>query len=116
AHPNLEAFTAFLRRKTYMLANSFERKRLIDNIPKGLKLPKSQPKSIARETSHDLIEAEIETCRHLDKRLLESKNYEVFLAKKEIIPNILKEIGRLREITFREIGEGTNKSKIGRAS
>jgi hypothetical protein len=43
-----------------------------------------------------------------DKRLLESKNYEVFLAKKEHIPNILKELGRLREITFRAIGEGTN--------
>lgn len=109
-HPNLETFTAFLRRKTYMLANSFEKKRLFDNLPKGLKLPKAQPQEIAGETRQDLIEEEIETCRHLDKRLLESKNYEVFLAKKEIIPNILKEIGRLREITFREIGEGTNKA------
>ena len=26
------------------------------------------------------------------------------------IPNILHEIGRLREITFREVGEGTNES------
>ncbi len=110
AHPNLETFTAFLRRKTYMLANIFERKRLMVNIPKGLKLPKAQPKDIAGETCQDLITAEIETCRHLDKRLLESKNYEVFLAKREIIPNILQEIGRLREITFREIGEGTNKA------
>ncbi|MCM4161146.1 lysophospholipid acyltransferase family protein [Antarcticibacterium flavum] len=109
AHPNLEAFTGFLRRKTYMLANSFERKRLIDNIPKTLKIPKA-PKDIAGETKQELIEAEIETCLHLDKRLLESKNYEVFLAKREIVPNIIKEIGRLREITFREIGEGTNQA------
>ncbi|QED38677.1 lysophospholipid acyltransferase family protein [Antarcticibacterium arcticum] len=110
ALPNLETFTAFLRRKTYMLANSFERKRLIDKIPKTLKLPKAPPQNIAGETCHNLIEAEIENCRHMDKRLLESKNYEVFLARREIIPNILNEIGRLREITFREIGEGTNKS------
>ncbi len=110
AHPNLETFTAFLRRKTYMLANTFERKRNMVNIPKSLKLPKPAPKQIAGETSHDLIEKEIDLCRHLDKRLLESKNYEVFLAKREIIPNILQEIGRLREITFREIGEGTNKA------
>jgi putative hemolysin len=109
AHPNLEAFTGFLRRKTYMLANSFERKRFIDTIPKTLKIPKA-PKNIAGETKQELIEAEIETCRHLDKRLLESKNYEVFLAKREIVPNIIKEIGRLREITFREIGEGTNQA------
>ncbi|MGB8373727.1 MAG: GNAT family N-acetyltransferase, partial [Salegentibacter sp.] len=106
-HENLEAFTAFLRRKTYMLANVFESKKLFEKIPKTLKLPKI-PKKIALETSEDLMEQEVEICRKLDKRLLMSKNYEVFLAKKEIIPNILQELGRLREITFREVGEGTN--------
>jgi putative hemolysin len=109
ANPNLEAFTAFLRRKTYMLANSFEKKSLFDNIPKSLKLPKS-PKKIALQANQPLMEEEVETCRRTDKRLLESKNYEVFLAKKEIIPNLLNEIGRLREITFREVGEGSNNS------
>ncbi len=39
-----------------------------------------------------------------------SKNYEVFLAEANSIPYILQEIGRLREITFREVGEGTNNS------
>lgn len=107
ANTTLEGYTAFLRRKTYMLANSFEKKSLFDNLPKSIKLPKT-PKKIVDETSESLMEVEIETCRRLDKRLLESRNYEVFLAKKEIIPNILSEIGRLREITFREIGEGTN--------
>lgn len=109
ANPNMEAFTAFLRRKTYMLANSFEKKSLFDNIPKSLKLPKS-PKKIALQANQSQMEEEIETCRRMDKRLLESKNYEVFLAKKEIIPNLLNEIGRLREITFREVGEGSNNS------
>ena len=107
--PNIESLTAFLRRKTYMLANAFEKKPFFKSIPKNLKLPKP-PKKIVDETSGDLMLQEVETCRRLDKRLLESKNYEVFLAKKEIIPNILKEIGRLREITFRAIGEGTNMS------
>tara|TARA_R100001369_G_scaffold48565_1_gene75122 strand:+ start:89974 stop:91773 length:1800 start_codon:yes stop_codon:yes gene_type:complete len=109
ANPNMEAFTAFLRRKTFMLANSFEKKGLFDNLPKSLKLSKS-PKKIALQTNQPFMEEEIETCRRLDKRLLESKNYEVFLAKKEVIPNILNEIGRLREITFREVGEGSNNS------
>ncbi|WP_010227312.1 GNAT family N-acyltransferase [Gillisia marina] len=109
ANPNLETFTAFLRRKTFMLANSFEKKGLFDTIPKSLKLPKS-PKKIASQANQPLIEEEIETCRRLDKRLLQSKNYEVFLAKKEVIPNTLTEIGRLREITFREVGEGSNNS------
>jgi hypothetical protein len=35
---------------------------------------------------------------------------EVHIANAKQIPVILKEIGRLREITFREVGEGTNKS------
>ena len=42
--------------------------------------------------------------------MLESKNYEVFFASAKEIPNLLQEIGRLREITFRDIGEGTNKA------
>jgi hypothetical protein len=37
----------------------------------------------------------------------QSKNYEVFFSEAAKIPNILHEIGRLREITFR-VGEGTN--------
>ena len=106
-HSNIEAFTAFLRRKTYMLANVFEKKNLFDKIPKTLKLQKN-PKKIAGETAEILMETEVENCRKMDKRLLSSKNYEVFLAKKEVIPHIVAELGRLREITFRAIGEGTN--------
>jgi hypothetical protein len=34
----------------------------------------------------------------------------VFFAEANKIPNLLHEIGRLREITFREVGEGTNES------
>ncbi|GAB2763703.1 GNAT family N-acyltransferase [Salinimicrobium soli] len=107
--PTVESLTAFLRRKTYILANAFERKPFFKGIPKNIKIPKP-PKKIVEATCDNLMIEEVETCRKLDKRLLESKNYEVFLAKKEIIPNILKEIGRLREITFRAIGEGTNMS------
>ena len=43
-----------------------------------------------------------------EAHLLTSKNYEVFLATAQQIPSILQEIGRLREITFRAVGEGTN--------
>jgi putative hemolysin len=38
------------------------------------------------------------------------KNYEVFITPTSQIPCIIREIGRLREITFREVGEGTNKA------
>ncbi len=103
----LEEFTEFLRKKTYVLANPFQKKKLLENIPKTLKIPKA-PKKIAGAVSIEMMETEIELLRKDDKRLLISKNYEVFLAPAQYIPNTLQEIGRLREITFREVGEGTN--------
>jgi putative hemolysin len=54
------------------------------------------------------IEMELEVLRN-NGGLLQSKgSYEIYLGQTEVIPNILREIGRLREITFREVGEGTN--------
>ncbi|MEP2937591.1 MAG: lysophospholipid acyltransferase family protein [Gilvibacter sp.] len=108
-HQSLDDFTEFLRKKTYVLANPYEKKKLIDSIPKTLKIPKP-PKKIAGPVSVEAIEEEIAQLRADEKRLLQSKNYEVFLAAAPSIPAILQEIGRLREITFRAIGEGTNQS------
>jgi putative hemolysin len=108
-HESLNDFTEFLRRKTYMLSKPYDKetKRLSD-IPNAIKIPKA-PKKIAATTDQKAMIKEVDALREMgDKRLLESKNYEVFLSKKEHIPNILTELGRLREITFRAIGEGTN--------
>lgn len=105
-----EAYSEFLRRKTYMLANPFEKgTKLIDTSNLNLKLPKS-PKQIAEPSNLNKILSEIKLIRREDYRLLQSKNYEVFFVSADKIPNILHEIGRLREITFREVGEGTNES------
>ncbi len=105
----LADFTELLRKKTYMLSNAFEKERLIDKVKvsTSLKIPK-QPKQIASAIRTEVIEDEIEKLRAKDCRLLESKNYEVFLATEKDMPFILQEIGRQREVTFREIGEGTN--------
>jgi putative hemolysin len=109
-HASLQDFCDFLRRKTYMLSNSFEDKsKILDNISSSLKAPKI-PKNIVTPISETLMIPEVESLRKNDCRLLQSKDYEVYLATAEKIPNILREIGRLREITFREVGEGTNES------
>ena len=108
-HETLDEFTEFLRKKTYVLANPFQKKKLLENIPKNLKISKL-PKKIAGSIPIEMMEKEIKELQRNDKRLLQSKNYEVYLAAAEKIPNILQEIGRLREITFREVGEGTNKA------
>lgn len=106
-HENLNDYCDFLRKKTYMLANSFNDEKLL-TIP-NLKIPK-EAKQIAKPANHDKILEEITQIRKEDFRLLQSKNYEVFLVTANKIPNILHEIGRLREITFREVGEGTNEA------
>lgn len=105
----LSGFTELLRKKTYLLANVFEKERLIDKVPTTLKITK-QPKKIASAIRTEVVEGEIEKLREKDCRLLQSKNYEVFLAAAADMPFILKEIGRQREVTFRAIGEGTNKA------
>ncbi|MDV6167489.1 lysophospholipid acyltransferase family protein [Flavobacterium sp. DG1-102-2] len=111
-HETLESYTEFIRIKTYMLANPFEKEtKLIDTSNLNLKISSSRgPKDIAKPANHDKIMAEVANLRKEDFRLLQSKNYEVFFVSADKIPNILHEVGRLREITFREVGEGTNES------
>ena len=109
-HQSLPEFSEFLRRKTYMLSKTFEDKpKILDNIQSQLKVSKP-PKRIVTPIAPKVMIAEVDKLRVSDCRLLESKNYEVFLASAKDIPNILREIGRLREITFREVGEGTNEA------
>ena len=107
-HKTIEEYSEFLRKKTYMLANSFNEESKLLTVP-NLKIPKS-PKKIATPANQEKMVEEVAKLRETDCRLLQSKNYEVFFTKADKIPNILHEIGRLREITFREVGEGTNES------
>uniref|UniRef100_UPI004049B57A GNAT family N-acyltransferase n=1 Tax=Flavobacterium sp. TaxID=239 RepID=UPI004049B57A len=101
-------FGNFLRKKTYMLSNSYENEPKF-KVTSLLKTTKT-PKQIAKSANHDKILEEVNSLKNTDCLLLESKNYEVYLVTADKIPNILHEIGRLREITFREVGEGTNES------
>ena len=103
----LPDFYKFIRKKTYMLANPFEKSTRLISPPK-IKI-KKVAKKISPQRSLGLFRAEVNALRETNSRLLQSKNYEVFFASAKDIPNIIHEIGRLREITFRAIGEGTNK-------
>lgn len=44
-----------------------------------------------------------------EDRYIESGDNEVYISTAEKIPNVLQELGRLREITFRGVGEGTGR-------
>ena len=105
---DLEKLSDFLRMKTYVLANPYKRGPVKITAP-SLKFP-SHPKTIVSAVCSNDLNGEIENLRASDDVLLTSKNYSVFLAESHQIPCTLREIGRLREITFRSIGEGTNKA------
>ena len=101
------SFGCFLRKKTYLLANPFLKKQKLIPIPKISNTIKKTTE-ITRQKEITLLLQEITSLREAKKQLFTSKNYEVYFAAAKEIPTLLHEIGRLREITFRTIGEGTN--------
>ena len=96
----------FLRARTYALGTALEEERKLFN-PIGLFKILKTPKPVIEETSKVAISQEITQLE--DFKVWTEKHYEVYISPTTNIPNILREIGRLREITFREVGEGTNK-------
>ena len=115
---NTEGYRDFLRTKTYMLANTLSKevlykskfglKNTLKDLKENNKLKTNTQQQIIHQEATSVLTKEVQWCRTHHKRLLESKNYEVYLATQKEVPHIVKEIGRLREITFRAIGEGTN--------
>ena len=98
-------FGRYLRAKTYCLDSGFEVKRFFDYSLKS----EPRPEEIIAPQPPELIEIEIGSLKK-DCFLFTVKNYDVYCASTKLIPVILNELGRLREITFREVGEGTNRS------
>jgi putative hemolysin len=107
-HNNNAKLLNFLRARTYALGTGLEEEKKIFN-PRNLFKIKKEPENIAPEIPASVLEKEVEPLRE-NYRVWVEKNYEVFIAPTSNMPNIIREIGRLREITFREVGEGTNKS------
>lgn len=113
---DVASFSEFLRKKTYALSSYYTQNK---SLLETLKIPTtisfnskpSKPRPIVAETPSELIIQEIENLRKMeDVMLFKNNNYECFFSKANDIPNILREIGRLREMTFRVIGEGTNEA------
>jgi putative hemolysin len=96
----------FLRARTYALATGLEQEKKLFN-PISLFKIKKKPEPIVEETPREQLVKEVAKLE--DFKVWVEKQYVVYICPTASIPHILKEIGRLREITFREIGEGTNK-------
>ena len=99
------AITDYLRVNTYFLKNRAEKKHRFPSIP----LPKPAqppPEEIIPPVSTDLLCKDVASLSG-DHLLVEKGNLQVFISPSNQIPNLLNEIGRLREVTFREVQEGT---------
>ncbi len=104
AFTSAEQLARFLRAKTYALGSGVQVKRELFN---PLRFPQ-RPKEIAEAVEVERLEQEIAGLE--DLKLNSQGEFDLYLAPTGRIPNILREIGRLREVTFRAVGEGTNKS------
>jgi len=91
-----------LRWRTSLLASPKDRAR-----PHSL-YPEPAPSPLAPAESPAEMAEEVKRLGE-SKRLASGGALEVFLAAAEEIPSVLREIGRLRELTFRRAGEGTGK-------
>ncbi len=98
-------FGRYLRAKTYSMESPLEVKRFFNYSLK----PQHKTEEIIDPVDRKKILEEIQKIRE-KFTLFNLKNYVVFCTPPQYIPNILTEIGRLREITFREVGEGTNRN------
>ncbi|APD07684.1 hypothetical protein UJ101_02183 [Flavobacteriaceae bacterium UJ101] len=104
---DIPTLSDFLRKKTYMLANIFteEKKRLAKET---FKESCKGAKKIISPISEKLLLDEVNALHETEALLFEGASYDAYFASSDQIPNILTEIGRLREHTFRDVGEGTN--------
>ena len=63
---------------------------------------------IIEPVSKELLKSELTPERQL--RMTNKSNNEIYIITAHNAPNVMREIGRLREIAFREAGGGTGKS------
>lgn len=104
---SIENYIEFIRNTTYALAETGRKKKsakvldLTNRVPKGVE-PIAQPIS-----TNELLK-EIQVLRK-ENNLLKKGEYELFCTDYNKIPSLMHEIGRQREITFRSVGEGSNK-------
>lgn len=98
----------FVRAKTYALGSALDVKKYFDLDLKSMVFP-NEPERIIDETPLELILQDIKRAKERDL-ICKQDHFCVFMSGAKHIPNVLREISRLREITFRAVGEGTNKS------
>lgn len=96
----------YLRARTYSLGTNLEARKFFDF---GTLRSRPEPEPIVNALPVKVLEEEFNRIRS-EYELFSTKNYSTICAPTMVIPAFIHEIGRLREQTFREVGEGTGKS------
>jgi putative hemolysin len=99
-----EDLTAYLRARTYLLSG-----RARPTSPSRRRTTAPPQQSLIATIDPALVGAEVSSLPPTSA-LAASGPLAVHLARTDEIPHTLREIGRLRELTFRRVGEGTGKS------
>ena len=97
-YKDLNAYRGFLRKRTFVLHHMLQ--------AQNEKKTKKKPLPIAPNVDKKLLIQDIDKLGEND-RILETEVYDLYFVKYEQIPHIIKEIGVVREHTFRSVGEGT---------
>ncbi len=95
-----------LRLRSYMLG---EQLRLSEKKQRSQTQTAMSPVAPQTYSASDL-EKEISLLPH-HQHLVDNNDLQVYYARANQIPRLMQEIGRLREITFRETGEGTGRER-----
>jgi len=97
----------YLRFRTFLLAGRRDSSPAHGAIKFTIRFPTKRTVAVAAETARESLIAEI-------SRLIpvcENEEFAVYLSAADSIPGCLREIGRLRELTFRGAGEGTGEAR-----
>ena len=101
---------SYLRLRTYILGSEHHHAKLLEK--KQFKNPKHSNKrleALVPAVDSQLMSNEISSLPE-GQKLVENEDFLVAYGEANQIPFVLREIGRLRELTFRTISEGTGKS------
>jgi putative hemolysin len=106
AFESADQCTRYLRYRTYLLRNRNNKKpKAFSNLLRPAGLKPSQ-KTVAEAIPAQIVAAEVS----LLPKLAGTGDLDVYAARAGEAPNVLHEIGRLRETTFRTVGEGTGRA------
>jgi len=99
----------YLRTRSYVLRHRIlnGRRGISSFVPVMIK--RTEPAAIPGPADSGRLRREVEALAD-HQHLLKVGDFSVYVASAREIPEVLREIGRLRELTFREVQEGTGKA------